>query len=529
MPTSQAGAVADPWVWMLLLAVVGVLLLLVLGLFIALWRRQGATDAERREAAQSADGLSVAQRRLAAALQVQTQTLVHGLLQGLADRMGGQNERMAKDLRTEMAESSRGARAELGGHLTRFATHLTSQLGTIAQMQNQQIDGFAQQLARTTEQLTLQLAQMQEQTDRRLAELTLANEKRLAEIRGTLEAKILELQTDNAAKLEQMRATVDEKLQTTLESRLGESFRLVSERLEQVQRGLGEMQTLAAGVGDLKRVLTNVKTRGNWGEVQLGNLLEQMLTPEQYQANFAPRAGSGERVEFAIRLPGRFDLQHAPGAGAHDASGPGGTTAGGLESPVWLPIDAKFPREDYERLIDAADKADPEALEIAAKALEQRIRLEAKAIRDKYLVPPLTTDFGILFLPTEGLYAEVLRRPGLADQLQRDYRVMIAGPTTLTALLNSLQMGFRTLAIEKRSGEVWQLLGAVRTEFGKFAEILAKTRRQLEAVGNTLGDAESKTRTIERRLKRVEALPEPQAAQVLALQADDSPAPTAGQ
>ncbi|GAB3746428.1 DNA recombination protein RmuC [Lysobacter olei] len=322
-----------------------------------------------------------------------------------------------------------------------------------------------------------------ESLSQRLQELTARNELRIGEMRTTLEQKLRELQTDNAAKLEQMRATVDEKLQSTLETRLGESFRLVSERLEQVQRGLGEMQQLATGVGDLKRVLTNVKTRGTFGEVQLGALLEQVLTIEQYDSNVATVPGSSERVEFAVRLPGAQPDQ-----------------------PVRLPIDAKFPREDYERLLDAQDRADADAVATAASAMERRLRDEAKKIREKYLAPPHTTDFALLFLPTEGLYAEALRRPGLFDTLQREQRVTLVGPTTLLALLNSLQMGFRTLAIEQRSSEVWQLLGAVKTEFGKFGAVLEKTRSQLDTVRNSIDAAGVRTRAIERKLRGVESL-----------------------
>jgi DNA recombination protein RmuC len=325
-----------------------------------------------------------------------------------------------------------------------------------------------------------------------LTQMTQSNEQKLTDVRNTLETKLKELQADNATKLEEMRRTVDEKLHATLEQRLGESFKLVSDRLEQVHRGLGEMQTLANGVGDLKRVLTNVKTRGTWGEVQLGNLLEQVLVKEQYAANVITVPDSNDRVEYAIRLPGSTEGQ-----------------------PVWLPIDAKFPREDYERLIDAQERADAVAADEAGRMLEARIKLEAKAIREKYISPPHTTDFALLFLPTEGLYAEVMKRPGLADEVQRAQRVVLAGPSTLAALLNSLQMGFKTLAIEKRSSEVWLLLGAVKTEFGKFGDTLAKTKRQLESVTNSLGDAEVRTRVIERRLRGVEQLPEAAAQQML--------------
>ena len=282
-----------------------------------------------------------------------------------------------------------------------------------------------------------------------------------------------------------MRKTVDEKLHATLEQRLGESFKLVSDRLEKVHQGLGEMQQLAIGVGDLKRVLTNVKTRGTWGEVQLEMVLEQMLTPEQYAKNVETIPGTGERVEFAIKLPGKDE--------------------GNV--PVWMPIDAKFPKEQYERLLEAADRADTEGVATHGKELERAIRNEAKTIAEKYLSPPLTTDFAILFLPTEGLYAEVMRRPGLADDVQRTCRVSIAGPATLSALLNSLQMGFRTLVLEKRSSEVWQVLGAVKTEFGKFGDVLAATKVALERAAKNIDQAEVRTRQMTRKLKDVEALP----------------------
>ncbi len=317
-----------------------------------------------------------------------------------------------------------------------------------------------------------------------MAALTETNEQRLREVRNTLESKLKDLQTENASKLDEMRKTVDEKLHVTLEKRLGESFKQVSDRLEQVHKGLGEMQALAAGVGDLKRVLTNVKTRGTWGEVQLAALLEQMLTPDQYAVNVATLPGSAERVEFAIRLPGR---------------------SGG--EPVWLPIDSKFPTEDYERLLAAQDRADSQDADEAGKALENRIKLEAKAIHEKYIGPPYTTDFAFLFVPTEGLYAEIIRRPGLADFVQREYRVTIAGPYNLSASLSALQMGFRTLAIEQRSSEVWELLSAVKTEFGKFGDVLAKTKDQLETVTKSIGQAEIRTRQMAKKLKDVEMLP----------------------
>jgi DNA recombination protein RmuC len=320
-----------------------------------------------------------------------------------------------------------------------------------------------------------------------LSTLTESNAQRMAEVRATLEAKIKDLQTDNGARLEEMRKTVDEKLHATLELRLGESFKLVSDRLDKVHQGLGEMQQLAIGVGDLKRVLTNVKTRGTWGEVQLEMLLEQVLTPEQYAKNVETVPGTGERVEFAIKLPGSEE---------------GGT-------PVWMPIDAKFPKEQYERLAEAADRADADGVILAGK------ELEAKTIAEKYLSPPLTTDFAILFLPTEGLYAEVMRRPGLADDLQRTFRVSIAGPSTLSALLNSLQMGFRTLALEKRSSEVWQVLGAVKTEFGKFGDVLAATKATLVRAADNIDKAETRSRAMARKLRSVEALPSEAAQELL--------------
>lgn len=320
---------------------------------------------------------------------------------------------------------------------------------------------------------------------KQLDSLSQNNSQRLERMRETVEGRLQFLQQDNNKKLEEMRVTVDEKLHSTLEKRLGESFKLVSERLELVHKGLGEMQTLASGVGDLKKVLSNVKTRGTWGEIQLGNLLEQVLTPDQFAKNVQIKTNSSERVDFAIKLPGKEE-----GAKA-----------------VWLPIDAKFPQEDYQRLVEAQENANPELANDAIKQLENRIKFEAKSIKEKYIDPPNTTDFAILFLPIEGLYAEVLRRPGLSETLQKDFRIVIAGPTTLAALLNSLQMGFRTLAIEKRSSEVWGLLGVVKSEFGKFGDILEKTQKKLQEAGNTIETAARKTRTIERKLKNVEELP----------------------
>lgn len=316
-------------------------------------------------------------------------------------------------------------------------------------------------------------------------------------VRETLTQRLAEIQLDTSNKLEQMRQTVDEKLHATLEQRLGESFKQVSDRLEQVHRGLGEMQTLATGVGDLKRVLTNVKSRGTWGEVQLGALIEQTLTIEQYSKNIATRPNSRDIVEFAIRLPGQEEGK-----------------------PVWLPIDAKFPVEDYQRLTDAQDRADLQEIESAAKALETRIKAEAKTIREKYIEPPYTTDFAILFLPTEGLYAEVLRRQGLLELLQNDFRVTVAGPSTFSAMLNSLQMGFKTLSIEKRSSQIWSTLGQVKTEFSKFGEAIEATKKRLDAASKQFEAVDIRTRKINRALSNVEAVSS-NSSTLLAIDLDD--------
>ena len=376
------------------------------------------------------------------------------------------SERLERELRDELARSSAALRTELLAGLGQFQQGLTAQGFAAREAQDQA-------LVRLTDAIREQLREMQQRVDQRLGQI----------------------QEDTEKKLEQMRATVDEKLHATLEQRLGESFKQVADRLEQVHRGLGEMQNLARDVGSLNRVLTNVKTRGIFGEVQLAGLLEQVFTPEQYAANVATLPGSSERVEFAIALPG----QRADGA------------------PLWLPIDAKFPREDYERLLDAQERADTVAAEAAGKAIETRLRLEARSLREKYIGPPHTTDFGILFVPTEGLYAEALRRPGLVEGLQREHKVMVCGPTTLLATLTSLQMGFRTLALEKRSAEVWEVLGAVKTEFGKFGEVLAKTKKKLEEASNTIDAAETRTRQMSRKLKSVEALPDEATQRLLQL------------
>ncbi|WP_180127551.1 DNA recombination protein RmuC [Rhodoferax sp. BLA1] len=411
--------------------------------------------------------------------------------QALLAHITQNTDKLARDLQRDISDSSRSARQELAQNLATFQQTLVQQGAEATRTQNTQIDAFGQQLALLQKTLSDTLSTQ-------LSGLSESNVRRMSEIRETLEKQLAQLQTNNAAKLDEMRATVDEKLQTTLQARLGESFKQVADRLEQVHKGLGEMQTLAQGVGDLKHLLTNVKTRGIFGEAQLASLLEQVFVPDQYAAQVATRPGSKNVVDFAIKLPGRSD------------SG----------EPLWLPIDAKFPNEDYERLLDAQGLADVVAAELAARALEQRIRLEAKSIADKYLEPPYTTDFAILFLPTEGLYAEVLRRPGLMEALQRDCRVTLAGPTTLLAMLSSLQMGFRTLALEKRSSEVWQVLGAVKTEFGKFGDVLAKVKAQTETVLKTLDSAQTRSRAMGRALKTVEALPETQAQSLITLDRD---------
>src|SRR5574343_401975 len=375
-------------------------------------------------------------------------------------------EELARGRREDAEEAFRD-REERAQSSTLLSQAVTTQVGQFGTLQAGRLEAFARDLNR----------------------FSLGLDERFERLKQAVETRLTAIQADNANKLEEMSRTVAAKLHATLEQRLGESFKLVSERLEQVHRGLGEMQTLAAGVGDLKRGLTNVKTRGTWGEVQLSALLEQLLTADQFAANVATRPGSNERVDFAIRLPGKDD-----------------------GAVVWLPIDAKYPIEDYQRLLDAQERA---AIEEAAKAIETRLKNEARSIRDKYVAPPHTTDFAVLYLPIEGLYAEALRRPGLAEALQRDHRITLAGPTTLAAMLNSLQMGFRTLAIEQRSAEVWAVLGAVKTEFGKFGEALAHTRKKLDEASNSIAKAETRTRQLSRKLKEVEALPAADAEQLI--------------
>ena len=398
------------------------------------------------------------------------------------------NDKTEREVRREIVENGRANRQELATSFATFQQTLTQQSAEAIRTQNTQIDAFGQQLALLQKTLSDTLVMQ-------LQSVSESNARRMGEVRETLEKQLAQLQATNSAKLDEMRKTVDEKLQTTLETRLGESFKQVADRLEQVHKGLGEMQTLAQGVGDLKHLLTNVKTRGIFGEAQLSALLEQVFTVDQYSAQVATQPGSKNTVDFAIRLPGRAD------------SG----------VPLWLPIDAKFPNEDYERLLDAQQRADVQGTEAAGKALEMRIRQEARSISEKYIAPPHTTDFAILFLPTEGLYAEVLRRPGLMQSLSRDHRITLAGPTTLLAMLNSLQMGFRTLALEKRSSEVWQVLGAVKTEFGKFGDVLAKIKSNAETMLNTVSSAEQRSRVMGKALRNVEALPELDSARLIPL------------
>jgi len=384
-------------------------------------------------------------------------------------------DKLERDVRFEVNESSRLSRQELTQNFNLFQSGQTEQLSVLQKGLN---DALYSQIHALSE----------------------SNSQRMREVRSTLDHQLQQLQVNNAAKLDEMRKTVDEKLQSTLELRLSESFKQVADRLDQVHQGLGHMQTLAQGVGDLQRVLTNVKSRGIFGEAQLEALLEQVLTQEQYAKQVETRPRSNQRVDFAIKFPGRGE--------AHET--------------VWLPIDAKFPREDYERLLDARDLADAPAAELASKALETRIKAEAKSIAENYLAPPFTTDFAILFLPVEGLYAEVLRRPGLMDTLQREYRVTLAGPTTLLAMLNSLQMGFRTLALEEQASQVWRVLGAVKTEFERYGEWVSKVREQVQKAADTLDKADTRGRQMRRVLKGVESLPDEEASVLLPPHEDEA-------
>ncbi len=437
------------------LLLLAILVLLALGIFVRAQAASRAGSDALRDATRDAADLKA---RLDA-LQTQIAHVESDIRQELAIARG------------EQSTTATGLRTEVSGSIGRLRETMQQQFTDTAGMQLRQLQGFGEQLQK----------------------LTASNETRLEAVRQTIEQKLDALRLDNSAKLEQMRATVDEKLQTTLEARLGASFKIVSDRLEQVHKGLGEMQALATGVGDLKRVLANVKTRGTWGEVQLATLLADVLTPQQYATNVITVPGSNQRVEFAIRLPGR----------------------GSDGEPCWLPVDAKFPLEEWQRLQDALERADISGADTARKALADHLRDEAKTIRDAYVSPPHTTDFAILFVPTEGLYAEMMARPGFAESLQRDFRVTLTGPTNFLALLNSLQMGFRTLAIEQRSSEVWRVLGAVKTEFLKFGEVMGKVKDKLDQAGRTLDEARGKTTTIARKLRDVEAIPDAEADRLL--------------
>lgn len=398
---------------------------------------------------------------------INTVLLVVVLMRALAMRGDDSERAVREELRAGREEAARAAkdlREEVSRALKEVSDSIARTMGDLGKHQIERLEQVAAQLK----------------------ELTSTNQQRIEALRGTIDERLRQMQEGNEKKLDEMRKTVDEKLQSTLEKRLGESFRLVSERLEAVQKGLGEMQSLATGVGDLKRVLTNVKTRGTWGEIQLGNILEQILTPDQFERNVQTKEGSREVVEFALKLPGRDDLP---------------------ESCVWLPIDSKFPQEDYLRLVEASEASDQDGVQKASAALARAARAAAQEIESKYVNPPQTTDFALMFLPTEGLYAELLRQPGLAEDIQLRHRVVMAGPTTLAAVLNSLQMGFRTLAIEKRASEVWKVLAAVKNEFGKFGGVLDKVKKQLATASKTIDETGRRTRAMERKLRNVEKLP----------------------
>lgn len=425
-------------------------------------------------------------------------TATAAAVQGKTELLGAvstTSERLERELRREITESSRGGRQELTQSFGAFQQAVVLQSGEAFRTQNTQIDALTVQ---SSQQLAALQKTLADTLTTQLQGLSESNARRMNEVRETMEKQLNQLQTTNSAKLDEMRATVDEKLQTTLQARLGESFKQVADRLEQVHKGLGEMQTLAQGVGNLQRVLQGVKTRGMFGEVRLEALLEQVFTIDQYGKQIETKPRSNQRVDFAIKFPGRSE----------DGS------------PLWLPIDAKFPRDDYERLLEAHERADAAGVEQYGKALELRIRSEAKSISDSYLAPPFTTDFAILFLPIESLYAEVLRRPGLMDSLQRDYKVTLAGPTTLLAMLNSLHMGFRTLSLERQASEVWKVLGAVKTEFDRYATWVEKIKEQMQKATDTIDTADTRTKQMRRALKVVEALPDTQSQQLLPPTAD---------
>ncbi|TBR10154.1 MAG: DNA recombination protein RmuC [Lysobacter sp.] len=491
---------------LLILVLAGVLV--AIGLLVALWVRVG--KAASRGGADEVLGALREEMRVGR-LELRDQLAVHATdqerrsetLRAVFDSFRARVAEQAEQLRETLVSDARTGRAEQAQSLAILKTELDARLLESAAASVTQVEALRLALGEDARKSRSEAAELQRGTQEalltRLAEISQRTEQRLSDMRATLEAKLRELQDDNAAKLEQMRVTVDEKLHATLETRLTESFGNVTSMLAKVHQGLGDMSKLAADVGGLQRVLTNVKSRGVFGEVQLAALLEQALTPDQYASNVATIPGSSDRVEFAVRFPGSSS-----------------------NTTVWLPIDAKFPREDYERLLDAQEKADIDSARSAGDALERRVRAEAARICSKYVSAPHTTEFAILFLPTEGLYAEVLRRPGLVEALQRDCRIAVAGPTTLLALMTSFQMGFRTLAIEKRSSEVWQTLSAVKTEFAKFGVVLDGVQKKLSQASTTLEEAGVRSRAMERKLRDVETLPGDQAALRLGLEPLDA-------
>lgn len=432
---------------------------------------QAQQDAQlaRREQGAALTGFREEVSQLAQRLTADSQQARAALVQSSTEQTAHVQQRFEA-----LAETTRGILDSLKGDIQHQLTHMSTNMGA----------ALKDQLTGNGEQLRHQFAVLQDAVSQQLGALAQGQQTTAEQLRGTLNERLATIQSDNAARLDEMRRTVDEKLHATLEQRLGESFKLVSDRLEQVHKGLGEMQTLAGSVGDLKRVMTNVKSRGTWGELQLGSIIDNVLTPEQYARNVKTVPGSDELVEFAIRLPGRHD-----------------------EQPVWLPIDAKYPVEHYQRLQDAQDSADRVAIMAAGNAFETSIRGEAKKIASKYIAPPHTTDFAVMYLPTEGLFAEVLRRPGLVEALQSESRIVVTGPANLAAMLSSLQMGFKTLAIEKRSSEVWGVLGQVKTEFGKFGEVVEATRKSIDAAARRFDQVGVRTRAIQRHLRNVQELP----------------------
>ncbi len=476
-----------------LLSFMAVVQLLLLGRKLSLESAGDVTSAVREEFRSSRAESSEEFRRLREESATAQRTSAESISKSVADL--GELQKQAIDgvekrVRT-LADSNER-------RLEQLRETLDTQMHQLRQGNKESFGHIQENLEKALEELRKAQHKDMEAVAQRVKDLSDGNESRLGQLRNTVDQNLQKLHESNDKKLEQMRATVDEKLQSTLEKRLGESFKLVSDQLAAVQRGLGDMQSLATGVGDLKRVLTNVKTRGTWGEYQIGDILEQLLSPDQYQKNVQPKPHSSEVVEYAIRLPGKDN-----------------------DTPVWLPIDAKFPQEDYQRLMDACEAADTDAVEKSTAALVRAIQSAAKDISVKYIEPPHTTDFAIMFLPTEGLYAEVLRQPGMLETLQHQHRVVVAGPTTLSAILNSLRMGFRTLAIEKRSSEVWEVLSAVKTEFSKFGGVLNKLKKQLGTAANTIDQTSVRTRAMERKLKSVEALPEEDATSLLGLDVDD--------